>query len=207
MFRSRYLSAVLMSGLFFGYAAADDLDDGKPVHNPGIASQCNGDGLPFLSKLRWEMRREQIQLAYPEMEDMWIVRGFSEKPNFRQLKIPHFAIDGCQFWLDLDFFNSPEDTLTELAGYYDGPNVEDCLQRVRTKFFDTFGQHPWNSGDETNVVVYPDKTSEHTETTVSRVWIGKETMISFDVTTILKTGRHRFRFVLQHSGAPGTFVE
>ena len=204
MFRSGYFSAILMSGLSFGYAAADDLDDGKPVHNPGIASQHDSDGLPFLSKLRWEMRREQIQLVYPEVQDMWIVRGFSEKPNFRQLKIPHFAIDGCQFRLELDFFNPPDDTLTELAGYYDGANVEDCLQRTRAKFFDTFGPHPWNSGEETSVVV---GTGEHPETTVSRAWIGKVTMISFDVTTILKTGRHRFRLVLQHTGAPGTYVE
>lgn len=207
MIRSGYVAAVLMGGLFIGCAAADDLDDGKPVHNPGIVAQRDGDGLPLLPKLHWEMRREQIQLAYPGMQELWIARGGSEKPNFRQLKIPHFMIAGCEFWLDLDFFNPPEDTLTELGGYYDGPDVEGCLQRVRTKFFDIFGPHPWNSGDETTVTVYPYKTSEQTETTVSRAWIGKVTMITFDVTTILKTGKHRFRFTLLHNGAPGTFVE
>jgi hypothetical protein len=204
MFRSGYLSAVLMSSLFFGYAAADDLDDGKPAHNPGIAAQRESDGLPLLAKLRWEMRREQIRLAYPDAEDTWIVRGFSEKPNFRQLKIPRLAIAGCQFRLELGFFNPPDDRLTELAGYYDGPNVEDCLQRVRTKFFDTFGPHPWNSGEETGIVA---GTGERAETTVSRAWIGTVTTITFDVTTMPKTGKHRFRFILQHSGAPGTYVE
>lgn len=207
MFRSGYLGAVLASGLFFGCAAADDLDDGKPIHNPGIAPQREGDGLPFLSKLRWEMRAEQIEIAYPDVKEVWVVHEYSPTPHFRTLKLPHFTIDGCQFQLDLGFFNPPDDTLTEISADYDGPDVEDCLQRMRAKFFDTFGPHPWNSGDETTVTVYPDKTSEQTETTVSRAWAGKVTMITFDVTTILKTGKHRFRFTLQHNGAPGTFVE
>jgi hypothetical protein len=207
MFRGTCLNVAFMSCLLAGFAAADDLDDGKPVHNPGIAAQRDGDGLPLFPKLHWEMRREQIQLAYPEVEDMWTVREFSDRPRFRQLKIPRFVIDGCPFQVVLGYFDPPEDTLTEMTGDYDGPDVEGCLQRMRTKFFDTYGPHPWNSGEEDTVTVYPDQTSEHTETTVSRAWAGKVTMITFDVTTILKTGKHRFRFTLQHNGAPGTFVE
>jgi hypothetical protein len=208
MFRTPYpaIAAALAASLLLG-AAPNGSDDGRPANNPGIAGQKIDDGLPFFPKLRWEMTREQIRLAYPEVEDMWIVRGGSEKPNFHMLKIPRLVIDGCPFWVDLDFFNPPEDTLTEMSGNYDGPNVEDCLQRVRARFFDTFGPHPWNSGDQTSVTVFPDGTSEHTETTVSRTWNGKVTTIWFDVTTVLKTGKHRFRFVLQHAGAPGTYVE
>jgi hypothetical protein len=205
MLRSLSLGAVVaLAGFLAGPAPADEIDDGLPVHNPGIASQHDSDGLPFLSKLRWKMRREQIQLAYPEVQDTWITRGFSERPNFRELKIPHVAIEGCRFQLSLGFFNPPEDTLTEIVGVYDGPDVEDCLQRVRTKFFDTFGLHPWNSGEETGVVA---GTGERTETAVSRAWLGKVTTITFEVTTMPKTGKHRFRFVLQHTGAPGTYVE
>lgn len=207
MFRGTCLNVAFMSCLFAGAAAADDLDDGKPAHNPGIAAQRDGDGLPLFPKLHWEMRHDQVQLAYPEAEDLWVVSELTDNPNHRHLKIPRFVIDGCAFRVVLGYFDPPEDTLTDIVGDYDGPDVEGCLQRMRTKFFDTYGPHPWNSGDETNVVTYPDKTSEHTETTVSRAWAGKVTMITFDVTTILKTGKHRFRFTLQHNGAPGTFVE
>ena len=199
-FRDAALVA-LASILLFGFSPPDVIDDGQPDHNPGLIAQRKADGLPFIHKLRWGMHREKIQKAFPEVEDLWIERGFTTKPNFRQLKVPHFVVQGCEFHLEMDFFNPPMDSLTELSGYYEGSKVEYCLNRITKRFVHDFGPHPWHGGGETY------GSGGHTETTVSQVWSGRVTTIWLEVTKDLKSKKRRFRVTLQHTGAPGTVIE
>jgi len=116
-----------------------------PSHNPGIAGQRDTEGLPLIPTLRWKMRREEIQLAFPDVEDIWIKEGASEKPDYRMLTIRDYEIDGCKFELDLGFFNPPLDTLSQVSGNYVGSNVDDCLHRLQREFQTEFGPHPSKS--------------------------------------------------------------
>lgn len=200
MFRGTCLNVAIMSCLLAGFAAADDLDDGTAAHNPGIASQHGGDGLPLIPKLHWDMRREQIKLAFPDVQDMWTKRGFSEKPNFRQLKIRRYEISGCEFELTMDFFNDPDDSLTEITGDYKGSDASICIDRIKAKFFGELGSHPRKT-DWSNDI------QGHTEMNTSLSWSGAVTGAVLLITTRSDSGHLRFGFSLLHEGAPGTYVE
>jgi hypothetical protein len=194
----RALAALLLSSLVFGFALPED--DGKPEHNPGIAGQRDGDGLPLVPKLHWGMTQAEIQRAFPDVGEHW-TRVASDTPNHRELEIAHYDIEGCRFRLDLDFFNQSRDELVELDATPEAPDMEECLGHVRARFLDRFGPHPWQ--DDEGGYAGGMKISDETRI----VWSGKVTTIWFQISDDLKTGKRRFWITLQHAGAPGTFIQ